>query len=260
MLLKDSNPSDKFWVPGQERGLADEKHWNDLMRLIGAERIDRFVNQSFRNADYVWHAEKLVIELKNLTAELADQPGFAGKVVSSIESAQSQEEADRAVGAIIRAYMKDIICSANRQIKETKRELGLSSYTGVLLTINSGFGTLTFPAMSKCIKSIIHSKTQFRSVAGVIYIEDFDKADVMKEATDYIGLFVTYKMNIATEASMLMIIKAWKLYLLNFWLREAPAGMYSIGFEGGRDISRHWKPSDIRAFVFQKFAHSTISG
>ena len=258
MRLKDPNPSDSFWIPGTERGLAEEEHWNHVMSLIGAQRVDCLVSQpSFRNADYVWNDAKLVIELKNLNVELADQPGFADKIVNVVEKSKTQEDADKAAGSIIRSYLKDIICTANKQIKETKRELGFSLYSGIVLIVNSGFATLTFPAASKCFKSIINSRTQFSSVSGLIYVEDIDKPHSEQGMRDYMGLFGTHKMTVSTEASMIMITKAWQMYLANPWLRGSEASSYAIGFEGSRDGSSHWRPSDVRAFLIKR---ASISG
>jgi hypothetical protein len=255
--LKDPNPTDVFWLPGGTVGLADEKHWNDLMSMIGAERIDRIISQpSFRNADYVWHAGKLVIELKNLNVELAEQPGFANRIMDIVQKAANREEADPQIAAIIRRYLKDIVCSANKQIKCTKRELGLTNYNGIVLVVNSGFSSLSFAAASLCFKSIINSKTQFSSVSGLIYIEDFEKQESQHEVSYYIGQFGTRKMTVDTELSMLMITKGWETYLKNPWLRVADPGKYIIQFEAARVASRHWKPSDVRAYVVPVYPNS----
>jgi hypothetical protein len=256
MPLKDPTPTDMFWLPGGTLGLSDEEHWNDLMLMIGAERIDRIVAQpSFRNADYVWHAEQLVIELKNLNVDLAEQPGFATKVTDIIQNAESPKEAYPEIAAVIRRYMKDIVCSANKQIKCTKKELGLSSYNGVILIVNSGFSSLSFAAASQCFRSIINSKTQFSSVSGLIYIEDFEKQGIQQEVPYYIGQFGTHKMTVDTELSMLMITKGWETYLKNPWLRVADPGTHAIRFEAARQASRHWKPSDVRAYVVPVYSN-----
>ena len=139
-----------------------EQTFNGLVREYGGAIIlDEFYIQNtgkppdFPNADYVFHSEKVVAELKCLMDDNSDSPNNQKKINAAIDSFYSagkikakviddatwpsfpkelQDEIYSITTHSIRARVK----KANRQIRETKKNLRLDSYSGVLFIANDG--------------------------------------------------------------------------------------------------------------------------
>jgi len=70
--------------------------------------------------------------------------------------------------AIVRAPLQRIVNKANRQIKETKQELGLVGWRGIIIIVNDGFRGLPPGFVMGLIASILDGKS-YSSTDGFIY-------------------------------------------------------------------------------------------
>jgi hypothetical protein len=109
----------------------------------------------FPNADYVFHSEKVVAELKCLMEDNSGSPNNQVKINAALERFYSAGKMkakviDEAAWPNLPKELQDEIYSitthsirarvkkANRQIRETKAKLRLDSYSGVLFIANDG--------------------------------------------------------------------------------------------------------------------------
>ena len=109
----------------------------------------------FPNADYVFHSDRVVAELKCLMDDNSDSPNNQAKIAATIERfysagkietkaideaswAKMPKELQNEIYGITTHSIRARVKKANRQIRETKAKLGLDSYSGVLLIANDG--------------------------------------------------------------------------------------------------------------------------
>ena len=114
---------------------------------------------SFENADYVFHFEKIVAELKCLTEDNVDSVNNQAKVnelvqqwhqegkikTTKIDESNWRElpkELQTRIYEITTKSIKRRIQKANVQIRETKRALRLDDYNGLLFLANDGIASL----------------------------------------------------------------------------------------------------------------------
>lgn len=109
----------------------------------------------FQNADYVFHFEKVVAELKCLMEDNTESPSNQAKINAAIDRFYAEgkiktkdinEENWPTFPAELQTALYDItshsirarVKKANQQIRETKAKLGLDAYTGMLIIVNDG--------------------------------------------------------------------------------------------------------------------------
>jgi hypothetical protein len=139
-----------------------EQAFNELVREHGgAIVLDEYYKEKtgkppeFPNADYVFHSEKVVAELKCLMDDNSDSPSNQVKINAAIDrfyaaGSIKSKVIDEAAWPHLPKELQDEIYSitthsirarvkkANRQIRETKAKLGLDVYSGVLFIANDG--------------------------------------------------------------------------------------------------------------------------
>jgi hypothetical protein len=158
-----------------------EQTFNELVREHGGAIIlDEYYKEKtgkppeFPNADYIFHSEKVVAELKCLMDDNSDSPNnqdkinaaldrfySAGKIKSKVidEAAWPNlpKELQNEIYSITTRSIRARVKKANRQIRETKAKLGLDSYSGVLFIANDGLISMPpaafIHATINCIKS-----------------------------------------------------------------------------------------------------------
>ena len=134
-----------------------EPTFDSFVASVGGARVDRrFGNLSHENADYIFEDRKVLIELKIIEDEFGNTAPFkekeealqlimaqkfsAGQIIRG-EREPSQFYTQRRL-ELYRAPLARIVKKANRQIRETKINLGLAEYRGLLICINDGFRQL----------------------------------------------------------------------------------------------------------------------
>jgi hypothetical protein len=126
------------------KGVADEAHWNEFALASGGQLVAPLVKSTgVKNADYMFPATQVIADLKVLETEFVRRPGMLEKVNGILNKSMTTDQSLRSLQseliAILRKPLQRIINTANRQIKETRRELGLSSWSGLIICVNDGF-------------------------------------------------------------------------------------------------------------------------
>lgn len=122
----------------------------------------------YANADYVFHAAKVIAELKCLRKDPFEREETQGKINAVVERFLSDgritsEDVDSGDLAnfpaefqnefykLMSHSIKSRISKANKQIRETKRNLELPSYSGMLIIANDGFFSISPAIFVHCI-------------------------------------------------------------------------------------------------------------
>lgn len=164
-----------------------ENAFNDLVRDYGGIVISEKLPYSptFQNADYVFHSEKIVAELKCIThdnihseankfkadkllGEWCRAGHIRSKDVGLTEWAEMPPELQKQLYRIFTNNIKRRISKANRQIRETKRELRLDQYAGLLIIANDGILSLPPPAFIHAVQLALQQ--EFREIRHFIFL------------------------------------------------------------------------------------------
>jgi len=164
-----------------------EETFAELVREYGGVVLDDRLpkSPSFENADYVFHHEKIVAELKCLTKDNVDSEGNQAKVTQlvsewhaqgKIQSTKIDEKSWRELpmelqGKIYEISTKSIkrrIQKANVQIRETKRELRLVDYNGLVILANDGIYSLSPAAFINAAQQAL--RHDFSEIKYFIYL------------------------------------------------------------------------------------------
>ncbi|SRR6266704_1212889 len=164
-----------------------EEAFGNFVRLSGGSLVSEIVGASpkFANADYLFRNQTVVAELKCMKKDvLADRdyqmeisgaierwigagriPPFWGIV--RLQTANLPPDCQREFFQILRKPIRGAIEKANRQIRETKANLGLPNAKGLLLLVNDGCWSIESEAMLYLANIVLGSR--FRSINSVIY-------------------------------------------------------------------------------------------
>lgn len=146
-----------FWDVGPHAPLPVERTWDEFVSSVGGRRVGEGLSESpkFDNPDYLFESARAILELKEVETEFlsseAARRGFQSLLArlsnedptwrpllfggeGEYPSWFHQEFVRLARPAILRILKK-----ANRQIRETKEQLGFSEPHGVLVFVNDGF-------------------------------------------------------------------------------------------------------------------------
>jgi hypothetical protein len=164
-----------------------EEVFTRFVRSIGGEVLPKSAEES---ADYLFRAEKVVIELKTLLQDatpahvrelqaLADRWHKQGWVRiygrTTLDLQTIRTECQREWLDLLETPVERIIRKANRQIRSTKRSQGLSDAKGLLLIVNDGNFLYTEPVNYMILVArILQKKTargerRFPDIRGVVY-------------------------------------------------------------------------------------------
>lgn len=157
-MTKTSIPG--FWDIGPHEPLLVEATWNEFVQKVGGKLVSELLLKSpdFDNADYFFESAGVVAELKEIETEFsrakAFHNGFDGLMKRLI--VENPDWKPMLLGGnseypkwfypefvrLFRPPVSRVLKKENRQIRETKKYLGKSTPTGVLLFVNDGFTTL----------------------------------------------------------------------------------------------------------------------
>lgn len=159
----------------ERRGIADEPHWNKFVLTAGGEPVAPYIKrQGVKNADYMFPASKVIVELKILQTEFAHTKQMLERVEALIAKFPEPDLDDkshplrRELLLLLRKPLQRIINTANRQIKETKRELGLNDWKGIIVCVNDGFRAAP-PHLVIGLLSHILAQTDYSNTDALIY-------------------------------------------------------------------------------------------
>ncbi len=126
-----------------------------------------------KNADFLFRSARVVVELKILETEFLDTERIRQKVTEAFARHVGDDAHDpnsplrRELMNIPRAPLQRIINKANRQIKETKQELGLVGWRGIIVIVNDGFRGLPPGLVMGLCANILAGKSYSSSDAFV---------------------------------------------------------------------------------------------
>jgi len=139
-----------------------EETFNEMVREYGGAIVleDKLPHpRTFPNADYIFHSERIVAELKCLQDDNVHSENNQARINTVIDryynegkiTTKNIDEANwrdlpkgltDSIYEIISNAIQGRIRKAKHQIRETKRQLGLDSYTGYLIIVNEGIFSL----------------------------------------------------------------------------------------------------------------------
>lgn len=154
------------------RGIADEEHWVQFIPRVGGELVAPHIKRpGVKNADFMFPDARVVLELKVVVTELAHSEQMLARVEAlsaRFPDGLSDPRLQRELFSILRVPLKRILKTANRQIRETKQELGLLGWRGLIVLVNDGFRGAP-PDLVISLVSDIMATESYSSCDGLIY-------------------------------------------------------------------------------------------
>jgi hypothetical protein len=117
---------------------------------------------------------RVIAELKVMETEFAHTKHTLERVDALIARYPGMDPDDpskplrRELLLLLRTPLQRIVNKANRQIKETKKELGLEDWSGIIICINDGFRALS-PGLTRGLLGHILSRTNYTNTDALIY-------------------------------------------------------------------------------------------
>jgi hypothetical protein len=167
------------------KGVADEPHIDRFVRSIGGEKIsDRHSNATFQNADYFFYAQNVIIELKIINTEFGDGGKFYNKVADLYQKSYGPDWMARLVRGHpltpefrlellkeLKAPLARIAKKANKQIRETRRKIGMADTKGVFWLVNDNFKSINIQQTLALLGNILSNS--YSSLDASIYLTNF---------------------------------------------------------------------------------------
>jgi len=128
-----------------------------------------------RSADFLFSEAKIIIELKVLETEFGLQPQILMKVAELAERYPGVHPDDprhplrEELLKLLEKPLRKRVAKANQQIKQTKIELGLLEYSGMIVMINDGFRGIP-PGYVMGLLGRIMSRANFSTTKCVLYM------------------------------------------------------------------------------------------
>ena len=144
---------------------------------------DLFESPDFPNADFYFRQDNVVAELKALEVDFASQEDFRakldGKLAEWLEAGEITEEQAKypdtlperkmvELARIPQNRLKSQLSKANKQIKVTRKKLGVPDASGLLFLVNDGLLSLS----SETIINLVSDRLirDFSGIQGFVYI------------------------------------------------------------------------------------------
>ena len=163
-----------------------EPAFNELVRKHSGIVVEEALPYSpdFQNADYVFHSERIVAELKCLTednvlsglnskkaSKLVQEGNAQGRVpFVDFDMRHWKEMPTDMQTELYRVFTKNVkrrIAKANMQIRETREHLGLTDYAGLLFIANDGVTTLSPAAFIHAVQ--LSLQRDFREIRHFVF-------------------------------------------------------------------------------------------
>jgi len=163
-----------------------ENVFHDVVRNYGGVVLDDKLPPSpeFQNADYVFHFEKVVAELKclcednaintkqdkikNLLSAKYAEGCIDTEIFTETTFRNFPEDIQRTIYQILTRNIRRQIEKANKQIRETKRALKLDDYSGLLILANDGIPSISPPMFIHATQMAF--KNHFHEIRHFIYL------------------------------------------------------------------------------------------
>lgn len=166
-----------------------EEAFSDFVEKFGGEVSDRTLKGANKpsNADYLFHREKVVAELKLLKEDPFKNKEFKKALAKKTDEwlrkgyitrpelskvTKTNQLPDKCYQDVEKLYIRSIknhIEKANKQIKETKQRLGLSDYKGLLFLASDGNYFLQPRHVKQAVEKLLASGKFYTSISTVLY-------------------------------------------------------------------------------------------
>jgi hypothetical protein len=169
-----------------------EETFSDFVEEIGGIVSDRVPSKGNKavNADYIFHDDKVIIELKLLKEDPSKNKNWhksiqqkqhkwlqtgdvtLAELQRSIKADQINLLPDKCYNDILKLYMRPIkyqIETANKQIKATKRNLDLPDHKGLLIIGSDGNYFLQPKHVRHFVARILKNELLYKSINTAIY-------------------------------------------------------------------------------------------
>ena len=184
--MPDTSNVDTEWFSEEDlskmKGFADESTIDSFIERFGGERIDKaHSNLEILNADYIFHKQKIIIELKTLENEVSNTDQFREKMKVAYRKIYSRSgkgplSLDDEITKyyfkvfldLFRPPLARIVKKANNQIRSTKENLGYADYRGIILIVNDNLKELPPLLMMATLGRILNGSCS--SIRAMIYL------------------------------------------------------------------------------------------
>jgi hypothetical protein len=171
-----------------------ERFFDEFVESVGGELLKKRFDKSptFNNADYFFEKGNVIAKLKSLKTDFTfnsperlkklqnifDKWYEHGQITSIMISNPELLPPDFKLQTLrlFRKPIEGILKKASKQIKDTKKELGLENAKGLVIIFNDGFYGLTPKATIAVIGDVLRS--QFPAIDGFVYITLRKRIDI----------------------------------------------------------------------------------
>src|SRR2546423_2930357 len=167
-----------------------EQTFGDFLEEFGAEVSDRTLSGSNKptNADYIFHDEKVIAELKLLKKDPFENKDFKKSFVNKQREwlqkgyitltqlrsiTKIRQLPDKCYNDMVKLYRSPIkthIDKANDQIKKTKARLNVPDYKGLLFLGSDGNYFLEPDNVRQFVADLLNNSSRYRSINTVVYL------------------------------------------------------------------------------------------
>jgi hypothetical protein len=155
--LKPEKAELGFWDIGPHKPIPVEEIFQQFVRQTGGEVVADLVSKSpsFKNADFLYRSDGIVLELKEVETEFTKAESFENGFRKLIERLFEENPDWKPIWfggsgvyppwftteyiRLSRPPISRILKKANKQIRETKDYFGIEKPSGILLFVNDGF-------------------------------------------------------------------------------------------------------------------------
>lgn len=228
-----------------------EEFFDEFMADIGGDRIDTCLSgdPQFKNADYKVDFANYILELKTLEIDQVETKPFRDRLyrehkdqleyLSSPEAKSkpaevlAEETMERFEKDCIKALQPAIsrrISKANKQIRETKNNLGLNEYAGAVWIVNEN-NTILNPSWLVEVVSRILQKDDFSEVEAVILSNlnlAVDGGEIARPSLFWVPVYRTNESEIMYQFTQYLGVQWAEFIKSKFNLSEVP--MWQQGF------------------------------
>ena len=179
-----------------------ESEITKAIRSIGGERVSDYLSKSpaFDNADYIFHNYKVVAELKCLDVDKMNDPKFIDKASKiyrdeyttpivafgnvKLSTHGFSSEYTRKIRNLYRKPIQKRVLKANKQLKNTRKELGVEDYKGVVIVVNNNNSALDPWHIHDILESLMNQDC-YSAINGAIFFNVKQKVVLPRNGREY---------------------------------------------------------------------------
>lgn len=179
-----------------------ESEITEAIKSIGGERVSDYLSKSpaFENADYIFHNYKVVAELKCLDEDKMHDSQFIDKAskiyrdesttpirvfgTRTLSTDGFSSEFTRKIRNLYRKPIKNRVLKANKQIKNTRKELNVEDYKGVVIVVNNNNSALDPWHIHEILESLMNQDC-YSAINGAIFFNVNQKVVLPQDSREY---------------------------------------------------------------------------